>query len=268
MILSDYLENKLLDHLLKNTAYTQPALYFALFTADPGESGVTSELTIGANGYTRKLVTNDNTNFPPCAVTGSATKTNATTIIFPTCATAAWGTITHWALYDASTAGNMLAHGALAESRTVAVGDSPKFAIGTLAITAANTSGGGLTEFAKRKLLDHVFGGPAYTPAATIYTGLLIGYTDEATVEEWADASYARQATAFDSAASGATKNAAQEDYSADVVTAAIEITHFAVYDSLTSGNLLAVGPLSSSFTVAADDTVSLADEAFTVTFQ
>lgn len=267
MILSDYLENALLDHLLKNTAYTKPALYFGLFTADPGESGVTGELTIGSLGYARKQVTNDNTNFPPCAITGAAIKTNATAIVFGP-ASGSWGTVTHWALYDASTAGNMLCHGALAESRTVVSGDSPKFSAGTLSITATNTGGGGLTALAQRKLLDHVFGGPSYTPPAAVFTGLGTALTGEV-MTEWTESTYARQETGFDSASAGMSKNAAQETYTGDVADSLdATITHFGIYDAVTSGNLLAVGPISSPFVAANDDSVTLADEALTVTFQ
>lgn len=268
MILSDYLENALLDHLLKNTPYTKPSLYFALFTSDPGESGVSGELTIGQLGYTRKQVTNDNTNFPPCSITGAASKSNATAIVFGPCATTSWGTVTHWAVYDAASAGNMLCHGALAESRTVVVGDSPKFSAGSFVITVTNTGGGGLTTLAQRKLLDHVFGGPSYTPPSSVFTGLGTALTGEV-MTEWTESTYARQETAFDSASSGMTKNAAAETYTADVADGLNDtITHIGIYDAVNSGNLLAVGPISSPFTVADDDSVTLADEAFTVTFQ
>ena len=48
----------------------------------------------------------------------------------------AWGTITHWALFDAVTAGNMLWHGDLTTARTIGDGDQLTFAIGALSITA------------------------------------------------------------------------------------------------------------------------------------
>ena len=38
--ISDYLEDKLLDHVFENSAYTVPTtLYVALSTADPTDSG-------------------------------------------------------------------------------------------------------------------------------------------------------------------------------------------------------------------------------------
>lgn len=266
MILSDYLENKLLDHLLRNTAYSKPAtLYFALFTADPGESGVTGEVSGGS--YARAAVTNDNTNFPQCALTGTPAKTNGTTITFPT-ASASWGTVTHWAIYDAASGGtNMIAHGALPASRVVSSGDTPKFAIGALSITATNSSGGGLTEFAIRKLLDHTFGGPSYTPAATIYVGLGTALTGE-TLTEWVESSYARQDTAFDAASGGVTQNTALETFSASVADGSATLTHYGVWDDVSAGNLLVVGGLSTSRNVAISDAVTAAIGAMTVTFQ
>ncbi len=42
-------------------------------------------------------------------------------------ATADWGTITHFGIFDASSGGNLLFHGALTESRTVNSGGQAKF---------------------------------------------------------------------------------------------------------------------------------------------
>ncbi|MGB2469903.1 MAG: phage tail fiber protein, partial [Flavobacteriales bacterium] len=41
----------------------------------------------------------------------------------PTQATGAWGTITHFGIFDASSSGNLLYHGALTASKTIATGD-------------------------------------------------------------------------------------------------------------------------------------------------
>lgn len=265
--LSDYLENKLLDHLLRNTAYSKPAtLYFALFTADPGESGVSGEVSGGS--YARVAVTNDNVRFPQCAGSGTPTKANATIISFPT-ATAAWGTATHWAIYDASSGGtNMLAHGALATTRSIVSGDSPRLAVGEVSFTMNNAVAGGLTDFAKRKLLDHVFGGPSYTPPVTIYTGLGTDLT-AGVITEYTDPNYARQATAFDAAVAGESLNTAVEAYcAAGVASVTATLTCFGVWDGPPSGNLLAAGDLGTSITVAVTDTVSLPIGSLSISLQ
>lgn len=266
--LSDYLENKLLDHLLRNTAYAQPAtLYFALFTADPGESGVTGELTIGTGAYARAAITNNNVNFPQCAASGTPTKTNATAITFPT-ASAAWGTVTHWAIYDASSGGtNMLAHGALSATRYVASGDTPKIAVGACSFTISNATSGGLTDFAKRKLLDHVFGGPTYTPAGTVYLALGTSSSTDS-ISEWTESSYTRQAAAFDAPSGGACVNTDEETFTTNVADGTETLSVFGIFDDATSGNLLVYGPVSTSRTVNNGDTAKFPDSSFTVTFQ
>lgn len=266
--LSDYLENKLLDHLLKNTPYTQPAtLYFALFTADPGESGVASELTIGTGAYARAAITNNNVNFPQCSASGTPTKTNGAVIQFPT-ATAAWGTVSHWAIYDAASTGtNMLMHGALVTPRYIASGDSPKIAAGTLSITITNATSGGLTEFAQRKLLDHVFGGPTYTPAATVYTGLGTSVSGEF-ISEWDESSYSRKSTAFGSASGGSTSNTAALVFTSNVLDGTATLSSFGIWDDPTSGNLICIGPVSTARTVNNGDTANIAIGGLVTTLQ
>jgi hypothetical protein len=255
--LSDYLENELLDHLLRNSAYSRPAnLYFALFTGDPGESGNTGEVSGGS--YARAAVTNNNVTFPLCATTGTPVKTNGVVVTFPT-ASASWGTVTHWAIYDddGSPSGNMIAHGALAAPNTVAIGKTVRIAAGAWSISATNAANGGMTNFAQRKLLDHVFGGPTYTPAASIYTGLGTALSGE-TLTEWADTSYGRQLTAFDAASGGVCVNTAAETYSASVAVSAT-LTHYGVWDDVSAGNLLFVGSLATSRVPAVTDSVTAA---------
>jgi hypothetical protein len=118
---SDYLENKVLDHLMGRTTYTAPAsLYFALYTASPSDSGGGTEVSGGS--YARVAVSNDAANWPSAA---AGTKRNASTITFPE-ATASWGTIVAIAIHDASTAGNLLFWTTIT-SRSVVQGDIPRF---------------------------------------------------------------------------------------------------------------------------------------------
>jgi hypothetical protein len=59
---------------------------------------------------------------------------NANDIIFPK-ATGSWGTITHFALFDATTSGNMLAHGALSQPKAVDTSYTTIFDAGDLNIS-------------------------------------------------------------------------------------------------------------------------------------
>jgi hypothetical protein len=118
---TDYMENKIIDHLLRAQSYTPGTIYLALFTAAPGEAGGGTEVSGGS--YARQAVT--------LAAASGGASSNSADITFPT-ATADWGTITYCALMDASTSGNMLMYTALDASKTVNNGDTLKFSSGDL----------------------------------------------------------------------------------------------------------------------------------------
>jgi hypothetical protein len=127
MSMSDYLENKILNAVLRNTAYTSPSqVYIALFTSDPTDAGTGTEVNGG--GYARQPIT---FNAP-----SNGQVTNSMDILFPV-ATASWGTVTHIGIYDASTGGNLLFHGALTTSKTISTDDQLKIAAGDITITLA-----------------------------------------------------------------------------------------------------------------------------------
>ena len=127
--LSNYLENALVNHVLRNTALTSPTtVYLALYTAvTDAEAGTGTEVSGGA--YARQAAAFD-------APSNGVTQ-NSATITFPT-ATANWGTITHAAIMDAATAGNPLtAIKALAASKTVNNGDVIRFLAGEVDFSLA-----------------------------------------------------------------------------------------------------------------------------------
>jgi hypothetical protein len=127
---SNYLENKILDHVIGGGDYTRPAtLYFALYTSDPTDADTGTEVTGGS--YARANLTNNATNFP--AASGGS-KSNAVAITFAA-ATALWGTVTHFGIRDALTGGNLLYYAPLTDPRTVNSGDVFSVAIGQLVIS-------------------------------------------------------------------------------------------------------------------------------------
>ena len=122
---TNYLETRLLNHVLRATPYTAPAtVYVALFTAAPGEAGGGTEVSGGA--YARQSVT--------FTAPAPDTVTNTADINFPI-ATADWGTIVAFALMDQAAAGNMLYYSALSASRTVLTNDQFRFPAGQLSVT-------------------------------------------------------------------------------------------------------------------------------------
>lgn len=131
MSASNYLENKLLDHVVGKTSYTMPSVWIALFTADPGEAGsFANEATY--TGYARKATTGTDWN----AASGG-TITNAATLTFANC-TAGSNLITYAATVDSATtgAGNVLLSGALTSSVTINTTNfQPQFLAGDLSFT-------------------------------------------------------------------------------------------------------------------------------------
>ena len=113
---TDYTENLVLNWLLTTNSATRPtAWYVGLFTAAPSDTGGGTE--VSGNGYARKAT-------GTMTITGTATTaTNAAAIEFDPASGGNWGTLTHAAIFDALTTGNMLAWAPLTTSRTINDGD-------------------------------------------------------------------------------------------------------------------------------------------------
>ena len=139
--MSDYLENKLVDHILRNTAFTMPTtIYVGLYTGAPSDAGGGTEVTGGS--YARVQVgpsvsawlSTNGTTSGASSGTGGLTS-NAADITFPA-PTANWGVVTHFGIFDALTTGNLLLWAALTASKTINNGDAqPKFLTAALTIT-------------------------------------------------------------------------------------------------------------------------------------
>ena len=124
---SDYWENEILDHIFDKDGLTPPTMFVGLSTADPIDDG-TGLAEPSGNNYTRVQTSASDWN----PASGGALS-NLVEIVFAM-ATSNWGTMTHFALFDAATGGNMLAFGSLDESKTVGSGDIAKFAAGDLEV--------------------------------------------------------------------------------------------------------------------------------------
>jgi len=142
---SNYLENALLDHVLRNTAYTSPTtVYVALFNSDDS-TGATSELleagtlTTECTGgaYERQAVTFD-------AISNGSTS-NSGNLTWATATDGNWGTITHVAVMDSDVdgqgdsagQGNVLFYGALDTAREILQDDTFQITASSLTITLA-----------------------------------------------------------------------------------------------------------------------------------
>jgi len=122
---SNYLENKVLDHVLRNTSYTSPTtVYVGLFTSDPTDAGSGTEVSGGS--YARQTLS--------VTTASGGIVTSSADVTFPQ-ATAQWGTITHLGLLDALTSGNLLMHTPLTTSKSIDNGDILKISSGNLTVT-------------------------------------------------------------------------------------------------------------------------------------
>lgn len=122
---SNYLEDKILDHVLKNISYTSPTTaYVGLFTSDPTDAGTGTEVSGGS--YARQVLS--------VTTASGGIVTSSGDVTFPQ-ATATWGTISHIGILDALTSGNLLMHTALTTSKTIESGDILKVSSGNLTVT-------------------------------------------------------------------------------------------------------------------------------------
>ena len=125
--MSTYLQDKVVNLSLRNTAYTPPTtVYVGLFTTTLTAGGSGTEVSGGS--YARTSVTFS-------ASSSGATASNAD-VTFPT-ATASWGTVTYVGLYDASTGGNLLYFTPLDVAKTIDSGDIFKITSGNLTVSLA-----------------------------------------------------------------------------------------------------------------------------------
>lgn len=94
---TDYLENKLLNAILRNTSYAAPSsIYLGLYTNTTDDTG--QGIEVGGGAYARQTLTS---GFPDATGGTSGSVTNSSNITFTT-ASANWGTVTDVALLEAN----------------------------------------------------------------------------------------------------------------------------------------------------------------------
>lgn len=159
-VVSDYLEGKIIDYVLRNGTFASPtSVYLGLFTATPSDAGGGTEVSGGA--YERYTLTGA---FDAAA---SAATANTSLITFPT-ATDVWGFVTSVGIFDAPIAGNLLFYGSFDTSLQVDTGDTLSIAAGALDISLGTDIGNYLAD----ELLDHILNGSTFTKPATAYLAL------------------------------------------------------------------------------------------------
>tara|TARA_R110000764_G_scaffold50139_2_gene110590 strand:- start:2927 stop:3310 length:384 start_codon:yes stop_codon:yes gene_type:complete len=95
MAISAYLDRKILEHVLGIQVYTPAAqLYLGLYNGDPATGGV----EVSGGGYSRR--------YAEFSMVSNSKATNALDVDFQVLQS--WGTVTHLAVGDADTGGNLL----------------------------------------------------------------------------------------------------------------------------------------------------------------
>lgn len=259
---TDYSENAILKHLSRETAYTPVAtVYLALATSSPGETatGASMNECANSNNYARTAIT--------FGAASSRRVTQSGTVTFPT-ASGSWGTVTHWAVVDSAThgAGNVLAYGAFATSKSIVNGNTPS--VSSAEIYVEITASTGLSNYAANGFLDRMFRNQAFTISANAVALYTVAPTDSTSGTEVTNAgSYARvtvniqggASPAWSAVSAGSLANANTVTFTAatgswgTVVAAAIA-------DSAThgAGNILWYNTVTNQ-AVASGDTVQFA---------
>lgn len=253
MAMTAYLQKKLGDHALGIASWTMPAaVYLAIFSASPGESGsLASEISGGS--YARVSLTSLMGAFD--SVTGIAVNASAVTFAAPT---AAWGLALYVAIVDASSAGNVLYYAPLANPRIFNNGD-PAFTIpaGSLSVQIQGTQLGMISSYLMKKLGDHSLGKASFTMPAGVFLGLLGSNPTVAGTlsSEVAVGGYARQpltaAMGATDATSGVAVNASAITFPAPTANYPSVNYTFAA-DAASGGNLLFANQLASPLAILA----------------
>lgn len=246
---STYIEDKLINHLLRNTAFTTPGtdIYCSLHSADPSDTGA-SELSGGS--YARVQVSSWD-------APSSRAILNTGSIAFPML-TATIATATHMGFWDATTNGNFL-WGSPADggfSLAMTSGSTPTFGAGAVSVSLVSS----VSSFLATAWLNHVFRDTAYTtPGTSIYISLHTSNPGLTGSGEVSGNNYARkQVSSWDAPSDGVTQNTGAITFDTPSGNWGT-VTHFGVWDGLTGGNFLLGNELDASVEVVSGTAPSFA---------
>jgi hypothetical protein len=123
-----------------------------------------------------------------------------------------------------------------------------------------------MSNYLENALINATLRNTTYTSPSTVYVGLfLTDPTDAGTGTEVSGGSYARKAMTFGAPSNGASVNSAAVEF--DQATGDWgTIPFFAIFDALTSGNMLYHGALTASKTIETGDVFKFATSSVSVT--
>lgn len=190
--ISDYAAQKLLDLTCGAQAFPCPTTgHFSLHTATLDGTGAGTE--VAGNNYSRKSCTLNTTNFP--AASAGATALAVRQTFAP--ASGAWGTISDSGLWNASSAGDLLAYDVFATPHVTPIsGDAPYIEAATGWLISIP---GDLSTYLANKWLDHLLNGTPLPAPTSIELGLFVSGV-EVTGNGYARKSIVNNATNFPNA--------------------------------------------------------------------
>lgn len=135
---SNYTEANFINALLRGTAFPLPTgTFVSLHTGNPGETGANEVTTVQWPSYARVSAEQggsigDGWDAPTDGVTK-----NSNQLTYPSMDGTTSVEVTHWAIWDAATGGNMLVYSSLSAARTLLNGDIFVFDVNALTVSAA-----------------------------------------------------------------------------------------------------------------------------------
>jgi hypothetical protein len=253
--LSDYAENKFIDLVMAETAFSSPAAVYVGLCSAAADTGVTE---VAYTDYARQAIT--------FGAVAARAITQSALVTFPQCG-ATGATADFYGIFDAATAGNLLAWGALGVQKVIVSGNTQTIPSGQVVLTV---SAGGMSDYLAGKCLNHIFRATAYTAPTDRYLALTtVDITDSmtgSTITEPSGSGYERKTSGAWTVTGGSAVNAADEDFAAATGSWG-EITSAAVLDAATAGNLLFydAAPTGQGQTPTSGDTVSFPAGDFAV---
>lgn len=240
MYATNFFEDKMLN-LLRGQNIEAPAkVYLAMFASDPGDTGGGTEVSY--SGYARQEI-----NFTtPASYSSGLAIENAEVITFAECPIN-FGNVTHVAVMDYVTGGNMLLYGQLDSILNLQNGITPIFRVGSIKWIWSGNFG----DYYRRAIMNTFRGSDVigFSP----YIGLCNG-DPEGTGAEFAGLNYAR--IPLQVSVPAQQTNGTDSCYNVNELLSNEStgnwgtLTHVAIYDAASSGNIFAVIPVNTPFEV------------------
>lgn len=240
MYASTYFENLMLG-LLKGTSIgANSTFYLGLFLSNPGESG-SAGTEITYTGYARQQIT-----FAAPTASGTGKMIQNDQMVNFAEATSSAGTVTYVGVFDSLTGGNMYLYGSLDQPLVVQSGVSPVFRAGSVKWIWT----GNMSDYYRTAVMNVMRGQAVsgFSPYVALYNG-----DPNGSGQELSGGNYGRFSVTFSNPTqlSGGSMVQNNNDIISSISTASWgTMTHIALFDAQTGGNMFASMSLGKSYSI------------------